>query len=244
MVVIIGSMILVAMIGIYDRCAGSAAAVEEVLDASDLSYEILDRITEDLDDLIAPRRDVKVFVENKLDHGLPSARLTIEKSIVDDNNRQQKLERIIWQSSYDESIGAMVLYRSHGGLAAEDKLLDRAKPQWQRELFVPVCEGLTFFKLQVPRGERLYDRWTTSTLPNGVIVTISFAEPFKTTTGALDVPDHRKITRTVAVDRTRKIGFLYALPTDQNEPPAEPNLPQMPQQPQRPSAPLQRLRSR
>jgi hypothetical protein len=55
----------------------------------------------------------------------------------------------------------------------------------------------------------------------------------------LDVADHEKITRTIAVDRTRKIGFLYAQyeqPTDRAVPGAEPNLPQTRQ----PSEPVRR----
>ncbi len=43
--------------------------------------------------------------------------------------------------------------------------------------------------------------------PGGIEVAISSAEPFKTVRGTLDVPDEEKIARTIAVDRTRKIGF-------------------------------------
>jgi hypothetical protein len=36
---------------------------------------------------------------------------------------------------------------------------------------------------------------------------MSFAEPFKRENGTLDVLDEEKITRTIAIDRTRKINF-------------------------------------
>ncbi|HDZ69106.1 MAG TPA: hypothetical protein ENH43_01650 [Phycisphaerales bacterium] len=99
----------------------------------------------------------------------------------------------------------------------EDKLLDEQKESWERELFVPICDGVTFFKIQVPKGEDFLDRWTSASLPKAVVVTISFTEPFKTLDGTLDVPDAEKITRTIAIDRTRKIRFIFVKKEDGKE---------------------------
>jgi hypothetical protein len=49
------------------------------------------------------------------------------------------------------------------------------------------------------------------------VATISFAEPFKTLTGTLDVPDTEKITRTIAIDRTRKIKFIFVKKEDEEK---------------------------
>ena len=42
----------------------------------------------------------------------------------------------------------MVLYRRHNGIALEDKLLDEPKQAFERQLFIPVCGGVTFFSIQ------------------------------------------------------------------------------------------------
>jgi hypothetical protein len=89
----------------------------------------------------------------------------------------------------------------------EDKVLDSNKDDWERGLFVPICAGITFFRIKVPWGESYLDKWTSTSLPPGVEVSISSAEPFKTVGGTLDVPEEEKIIRTIAVDRTRKIKF-------------------------------------
>ena len=55
-------------------------------------------------------------------------------------------------------------------------------------------------------GKDPVERWNGSP-PRGIVVTISFAEPYKKADGTFDVPDEEKIIRTIAVDRTRKIRF-------------------------------------
>ncbi len=205
----IGAMILVAVLGIYSRAERSASAITRKLDSSRLPREILQRIAEDLDKIIASDSDTRIAIENKLEKGLPTSRLTIQQTIYDKDNKKQTFEEIIWQSSYDFDANSLTLYRSHSGIALEDKLLDEKRADWEKEYpFVPICTGLTFFKIQVPQGEDFQDKWTSASLPRGITVTISFASPYKTTTGTLDVPDSEKISRTIAIDRTRKIRFV------------------------------------
>jgi hypothetical protein len=215
----IGAMVLVAVLSIYSRAETSAGAITRKLDSSRLPCEVLQRITEDIDRIIASGSDSKVTVENKFDNLYPTAQLIVLKTIYDKSNKPQTFEKIIWQSSYDydSDAGGLVLYRSHSGIGPEDKLLDENKESWERELFVPICTGVTFFKIQVPMGEDFQDKWTSSSLPHGIVVTISFAEPFKTLTGTLDVPDAEKFTRTIAMDKTRKIKFAFAKKEDEKE---------------------------
>jgi hypothetical protein len=100
----------------------------------------------------------------------------------------------------------------------EDKLLDEARASWEKDYsFVPICSGVTFFKVQVPKGEDFADSWKEASLPPGIVVTISFGEPFKTVMGPLDVPEEEKITRTIAVDRTRKINFKFVKKDESTE---------------------------
>jgi len=205
----IGAMILIVILGVYSRAGRSAAAITRKLDNLRLPSEVLQRIAEDLDRIIASGSDTKVTIENKLNNLYPTAKLTILKNYYDKGRKPQTLEEIIWQTSYDYDTDSLVLYRSHSGVGLEDKLLDEKRESWEKGYpFVPICDGITFFKIQVPRGENLTDRWSGSP-PHGIVVTISFAEPFKTVAGDLDVPDEEKITRTIAIDRTRKIRFIF-----------------------------------
>jgi len=209
----IGAMISVAVLGVYRRADRSAASVVQRLDTFRLPNEVLQRIAEDLDALISSNATAKVVIENKLVNVagtklLAAARLTITDTIEDNRNRELKFKEIIWQSSYDVASPAddLILYRSYGGITWEDKLLDKNKEDWERDLFVPICGGVTFFKIEAVTGSIRAERWNGAP-PPGIAVTISFAEPYKKVDGTFDVPDEEKITRTIALDRTRKIRF-------------------------------------
>lgn len=221
----IGAMILVVVLGIYSRCEAGASAIIRRLDGSRMPSEVLQRIAEDLDSIIVAGSDTKVTFESKFDtNGYSTARMEILKTIYDKKNKPQTFEKIIWQTSYDydSDAGGLVLYRSHSGIALEDKLLDENKENWEKELFVPICAGISFFKIQTPRGESFQDRWTSGSLPKAVVVTISFAEPFKTLKGTLDVPNAEKITRTIAIDRARKIKFIFMKKENEEQEPNQP----------------------
>jgi len=208
----IGAMVLASVLGIYSRAEHSAAAITRKLDGSRLPYEVLQRIAEDLDGIVRIDKSTEILPPlNKFDHGFPSAKLTIRKPINDRRNREVVFEEITWQSRYDfeSNVSGMVLYRSHSGIALEDKLLDKRKDDWERELFVPICNGVTFFEIRAVSGDEPIEKWSGS-VPPGIAVTISFAEPFEKVDGTLDVPDREKITRTIAIDRTRKISFTIA----------------------------------
>jgi len=201
----IGAMVLVAVMGVYSRAERAAAAVTRRLESSQLPFEIMQAIAEDIDRAVSSGADAKVTIDNKFINSFQTARLTIQTTINDRNNAAQTFEKIVWQTNYDRNTNGLILYRSHSGIALEDKLLDEQKEAWERELFVPVCTGITFFRIQVPVGEDFQDNWSGDSLPNGITVTISFAEPFKILNGTLDVPEKEKIIRSIAVNRTRKI---------------------------------------
>lgn len=210
----IGAMVLVSVITIYNRAENSAAAVKRELDSSRLASEVLQRIAEDIDKIVSLGGDTKITINNKFEKGFSTAQLMILKTIYDSENEQQIFEKVVWQTNYDNDANSLILYRSHSGIAMEDKLLDENKEDWERELFVPVCTGVTFFKIQVPTNEDFVEKWTAASLPNGIVATISFVEPFKTLSGTLDVPEEEKISRSIAVDRNRKIRFTFTKKED------------------------------
>jgi hypothetical protein len=209
----IGAMVIVAVLGIYHRAENSAAVVTRRLDNSRLPGEVLQRIAEDLDNIISSSSDATITIENKFENVasimlVPAAKLTITRTIKDSRDREQIFQEIIWQSSYsfESATNSLILYRSSGGLNMEDKVLEKNKDDFERELFVPVCSGITFFKVSALAGKDPVEKWNGSP-PRGIVVTISFAEPYKTADGTFDVPDEEKFTRTIAIDRTRKIRF-------------------------------------
>jgi hypothetical protein len=209
----IGAMVTIAVLGIYHRAENSAAAVTRRLDNSRLPGEVLQRIAEDLDNIISSSSDATITIENKFENVasvmlVPAAKLTITQTIKDSRDREQIFQEIIWQSSYnfDSGINSLILYRSAGGLNMEDKVLEKNKDDFEREAFVPICSGLTFFKISALAGKDPIERWNGAP-PRGIVVTISFAEPYKTADGTFDVLEEEKFTRTIAIDRTRKIRF-------------------------------------
>lgn len=227
---VIGTMVLIAVLGIYNRAERAAAAITRKLEGLRVPNEVLQRIAEDLDRVITHGADTKITIENKVTEGYQSARLRITKTIYDDKNKKETFEEIVWQSGYDfqSETDGLVLYRSHSGMTLEDKLLDEPRASVEKAFsFIPVCSGVTFFKIQVPSGDKFVNKWTSDKLPVGVVITISFAEPFETPSGALEVPEEQIITRSIAIDRTRKLRFIIPQIEDANEvrrvPMEEPN---------------------
>jgi len=209
---ILGSMILVSVLGLYRRVDKVTVAVTERLNSSRIGFEVLQRIAEDLDNIVTSSSDVRIIVsKSKLDHLYSSGRLEISKTIYNKKNKKEMFEKVVWQSGYDydSEVEGLVLYRSHSGMILEDKLLDEKRESWEEEYsFIPMCEGVSFFRIQALVDGQFRDSWSGESLPHGVSVTISFAEPFKTIGGYLDVPEEEKHVRTIALDRTRKIKFI------------------------------------
>jgi prepilin-type N-terminal cleavage/methylation domain-containing protein len=235
---VISSMIILAAFSLYTRLNNVSAAVIGRLERGQLPREILQLIAEDLDRIISDTKDTKVNFQNKIErNSLQSARIEIIESIYDKEDKPVIFEQIIWQTSVDlaASPKGMVLYRRHNGIALEDKMLDEPKQDFEKQLFIPVCGSVTFFSIQTGNFQTgtiqtetdgqsaLIDRWSADSLPANIIVTISFADPVEVSPGQWQVPDTEKITRIIALDRTRKIPFTIEMKdfnevTDQNKP--------------------------
>ena len=207
---VIGSMVLIALLGIHRRAERASAAVNRKLDSSRLPGEILQRIAEDIDKLISPGSETKITIASAIQHGYQGAKMTILRTIKDSKNKDVVLDEIIWQSYYDieSDMDGLVLYRGHSGISLEDSLLDNQRAAWEESYpMVPICSVMMFFEMVVPSGENLLDKWTSNTLPKGIRVSISFTEPMKNAAGEIEMLDEYKTTRTIAVDRTRSIAF-------------------------------------
>ncbi|MHC4721871.1 MAG: PulJ/GspJ family protein [Planctomycetota bacterium] len=235
-VVVLGitAMIMLASFTIYGRVRASTVAVNATLDRNVIPTEILQRIAEDLDRLASPGLGTKITFANRFDSsGYNIARLVIQNTVYGEKNKPRIFEKIIWQTYYDYFEDALILYRSHNGINLEDKVItDDAQlelKEMNADYFIPLCSGITFFKIQVPvikvfgenvklpgrdevwpeEEEKFIDRWVTDKLPKAVTVSISFAEPYQAVTGELEVLDSEKVTRTIAIDRTRNIEYRF-----------------------------------
>jgi len=212
-VLVISSMIMISTLAIFNRVRKATASINARLDKEDVADEVLQRIAEDLDRLAAPGFDTKVTINNKLSNGYNITQLIIENKFYDKSSKPQTFEKIVWQSQFDEIEKITVLYRHHGGLNLEDKILDgdlQAEQSDGTELFIPICWGMTLFEIVVPKKDvDPFTQWTKSELPKSVAVKISFAEPIENLDGTLEILEEDIIVRNIAIDRTRKMKYVF-----------------------------------
>jgi type II secretory pathway pseudopilin PulG len=226
--VIIGSMVLVAILSIYGRANQAANAVLAKVESPALASEVLQLIARDLDRTLGAD-DMVVQIRNGLDHGFARAELVLRRVYHDKDNKEQVLDEITWRAAYDSGgdTPGLVIYRSREGTGREDRLLEDQREDWEKNYpFVPICRGVTFFQVQACKGEELVDKWPLSTAPAGVKVTISFAKSYETLSGARDVPEEDKISRTLVLNAMRKIKFAMDSAGDVNQPDANEPVPE------------------
>jgi len=214
-VVVIASMITLAVLDVYSRAQSTVTSVEARIDNQMVPNEIMQRIAEDLDRLTLPGLETKITIANKLDGAYNLSQMTIITQFYGSSipPRPTIFEKVVWQSAYDPVEDALMLYRSHTGINLEDKIVDQDLAKQQRvrgELFIPVKTGITFFEIVVPKGDQLLRSWRSSTLPRMIRITLSLAAPEEDfITGAPVVLEEDKVTRTVAIDRTRLIAYKF-----------------------------------
>lgn len=220
---IIGSMIIVCLVAIYSRVDNSSAAIINRIEKTRMPNEILQLIAEDLDGIIGGDKNTKITITgNKIERGYITSRLEILKTYLAQGNESKTFERIVWQASYDmeSDVNGLVLYRGHSGIIPEDSILDKERTDEEKKYnFMPVHNGVKYFRIQAIGADvnNPVDEWAGDNLPTGVIMEISFAEPFKTITGQIDVLDEEKTIRTVCIDRSRKPQFNIVA-SDINQP--------------------------
>ncbi len=211
---VIGAMVLVAVLTVYGRANHAAQAILGRIESPAVGTEVLQLLAEDLDRVMSGEQGFTLEIKSGLDNGFARAQLVMRRTMRDSKNAEKVFEEITWRAGYDYDgvTPGLVIYRGHEGIDLEDKLLDPKREAWENSYpLVPLCRGVTVFRLEIPKGEdEFVDQWTEPTLPPGVRVTISFAQPHETVRGTWDVYDEEKIIRTIAIDKTRKIKFVIA----------------------------------
>lgn len=219
---VIGAMVLTAILTVYTRANRAAESVLARVESPALATEVMQRLAEDLDRVLSGQQDVTIQIKNGLDKGFARAQLVVRRTMRNNKNEEKVFEEITWLAGYDYDgpSPGLVVYRGHEGIDLEDKLLDPKREAWESSYpLVPLCRGVTMFRLEVPKGDEFVDQWADAALPPGVKVTISFAQPHETVRGTWDVYDEEKIVRTIAIDKTRKIKFVMAAAgPDANDP--------------------------
>ena len=208
-VLVILAMVLTAVLSVYTRANRAAGSVLERIEAPVLPMEVLQLIARDLERVMGDD-NVRIQVRNGFDNGFVTAEMTLRRTVEDIHKQEQLVEEIVWRAAYDydSATPGLIVYRSYEGIGQEDKLLDQKRESLESNYpLIPICRGVTFFQIEIPKGEGLLDRWTDTSLPGGVKVTLSFANPYETVRGTLDVLEQEKTSRTIAIDKTRTIAF-------------------------------------
>jgi len=230
---IIAAMIMITVVGVYTSVRGAQRSVDKRIKGGLIATEILQRIAEDIDRLALPGSDVTMSIKNKTDvEGFEISQMIIECKIYDKDNKPQTFDKIVWQSRVAADGNELEIYRAHSGYALEDKMLEEPKEKYEREKYIPVCSGVTFFAIEVADGNNVMEEWTNTSLPPDIKVSISFEPRQIDAMGNLSAPEESIRTRTIVIDRFRQIPYQFVykefgdandindvnLPDDTNEP--------------------------
>lgn len=206
----IGSMVLIAVLTIYSRAENTAAAVTRDMSSSRLPYEALQLIAEDLDKLISVDSDTNFIMINRHINNYNAGIFVVRENYKDSGNKDQTYKELVWQcNEYTEGdVNDMVLYRSYESIAPEDKLLDKNKTELDRSAYVPICRGVTYFNVDVITDKKTLENAWPGGIPQGVVLSISFAKPYMNVKGQYEVPENEIYTRTVSFNKSRNIKFV------------------------------------
>lgn len=240
---VIAVMIMVTATGIYTGIRRAEIAINNRLESGFTAMEVLQRIAEDIDRLAMPSSDVTMTIKNKVEPGgYASAQMIIESKIYDKDNKPQTFEKIVWQSRPDPDVNGLIIYRAHSGYTLEDKMLEEPKEKYEREWFIPICNGVTLFTIEaIVDVNTTNPTWDSQNLPPAVKVSLSFSPPQPDLMGTVTVPQEEIKTRTVVIDRFKQLAYKFVYKNfDANHPgdvndvndvnrPPEPNEVNLPQ---------------
>jgi type II secretory pathway component PulJ len=210
---VIAIMIMTAAVAVYSTIRKAQGSVDHRLKEGFLAAEVLQRISEDIDRLALPSSDVTVSVKNRIDiESFTVSQMIIESKFYDKDNKPQTFEKIIWQSRVAPDGNELIIYRAHSGYAMEDKMLEEKKETYERELFIPVCTGVTMFAMEVTDGNdanSVPQDWTSTDLPPAIKLSISFEPRQPDVLGNRTVTEEAVKTRIVALNRFRQIPYTF-----------------------------------
>ena len=216
------SILVISLTTIYDSSIMAITAIDEKLEDGFDAVNILHLIVDDVARVSSLDTDTTFALKSKTVDGVMVYRLEIIGKIYDNDGKEMEYKKIVWQSDYDYLNGTTTLYRCEAGMGVQDPLLGtQQRKNVGREIFVPVCFGLTHFTIQVPSGsaikgnelEQYADSWEEDGMPGGIIIEMSFAAPVEYITGEVEVPLEDRVSRRISVNRSRQYRFEF-IPKD------------------------------
>jgi hypothetical protein len=207
---IISAMVISTAVALYMNIQRSLGSIEKELNKSSLSEEVMQLLAEDLDRIGSADFDVSLNLEKRLNNGYETFKLEIKNLLYGSDNKPVEFETIIWQTDYNIDTDKLTLYRARSGIGPEDPVLDtQARQNPEAIIFVPVCDGITYFKIEVYNGQAFGDNWTAKTMPTGIRGEISFSDPIVGIDGSLQMLQEDIYTRMIALNREKNLQFKF-----------------------------------
>ena len=206
----IASMIIIATVAVYHRGRSAIHAINKKLNENSFTQEVLQRISDDIDEFAADDSDVKMTLESKTEQGMNVYRLSFVSNIYDDDGKVGEYKKVVWQSKTDPQTSRISLYRARGGFALEDSVLDTQRKKFSDGLlFVPVAQELTVFSIIAINADKEFEKWGSDMLPGGIILKISESEAEETDDGKYEVPENLIASRTVSLNKNKMMIFKF-----------------------------------
>ncbi|AQQ72257.1 hypothetical protein SMSP2_02638 [Limihaloglobus sulfuriphilus] len=207
---IISAMVVSTAVALYMNIQRSLRSIESEINKSSLSEEVMQLLAEDLDRIGSADFDVSLSLEKRQNNGYEIFKLEIKNLLYGSDNKPVEFETIIWQTDYNIDTDKLILYRGRTGLGPEDPVLDtHAREYPENMIFVPVCDGITYFKLEVYNGQAFGDSWSGKTMPTGIRGEISFSDPIVGIDGSLQLLQEDIYTRMIALNREKNLQFRF-----------------------------------
>jgi len=211
-------ILVMALTTIYESSTNAIAAINQRIEKGASTSEIMRLIVDDVTKASSADTDTSFTLRSKLSGGIALYRLEIASKIYDNSGKELVYQKIIWQSDYDLFTGTISLYRCSGGMIPADPVLStEAKENPQSDIFVPVCQGLTYFTIQIPQIQdtpegqiiNYLDQWEAAEMPGGVIVDLSFEPPVEYVTGETEVLIEDRLIESISLNRSREYRFQF-----------------------------------
>lgn len=202
------TIIIITMVTLLHASQQTLETIERELDGNSASQELLQKITEDINEFCSQSENTNLVLQHKSTPEGNLYRLEITNFFNGNANTKLIYKKVVWQSDYDINMGTFIIYRARSGMNLEDTLTSTEQQEnLDKEIYVPVCTDATYFSIQAFNDEILTDSWSNSDFPAALFLSISFAPPVEYITGDIEVPEEDRLFRTVSVSRAREYNF-------------------------------------
>ncbi len=211
-------ILVIALTTIYDASTRAIASINQRIEKGASTSEIMQLIVDDITKASSAGTDTTFTLKSKLAGGAVLYRFEVASKIYDNTGKELIYQKVIWQSDVDLFTGTMSLYRCAGGMMPSSPVAsEQAKENPQSDIFVPICQGLTYFTIKVPQiqdtpqGQVVdyLDQWSNPEMPGGVVVELSFELPVEYVTGETEVLPEDRLVESISINRSKEYKFQF-----------------------------------